>query len=180
MKKNYIKKIAYSALFLAIALVLPFFTGQIKEIGNMLLPMHIPVLLCGFICGWQYGLAVGFISPLLRSFLFGMPILYPGALSMAFELATYGLVVSLLYRVFKRKNILSAYVSLIGAMLCGRIVWGIVQTVLVGVSGKAFSFAMFITSAFINAVPGIILQLIMIPSLVVVISKFAFLEKNDG
>ena len=81
MKNN--KKLVLSALFLAIALVLPFLTGQIPEIGSMLCPMHIPVLLCGFFCGWQYGLAVGFVAPLLRSFLFGVPYLYPMAVSMA-------------------------------------------------------------------------------------------------
>ena len=179
MKKYYNLKIAYSALFLAIALVLPFFTGQIREIGNMLLPMHIPVLLCGFICGWQCGLAVGFCAPLLRSVLFGMPLLYPNAISMAFELAAYGLICALIYGSFKRKNIITAYISLIVAMLGGRIVWGIVQTVILGLSGKSFFFTMFISSAFVNAVPGIILQLAVIPALVLIISKLVLKEENN-
>lgn len=80
-------------MFVAIGVVLPFFTGQIPQIGNMLLPMHIPVLLCGLICGWQYGGMVGFILPLLRTMLFGMPVLYPTGIAMAFELAAYGLVI---------------------------------------------------------------------------------------
>ena len=73
MKNESTKKLAYAALFLALCLVLPLLTGQIPQIGSMLLPMHIPVLLCGLVCGWQYGAAVGFVAPLLRSLLFTMP-----------------------------------------------------------------------------------------------------------
>ena len=90
------QKITLSAMFIAIGIVLPFFTGQIRQIGSMLLPMHLPVFLCGLICGWQYGAAAGFILPLLRSFLFGMPPMYPMAAAMSFELATYGLVAGLM------------------------------------------------------------------------------------
>ena len=66
MKNSNVKNLALSAMFIAIGQVLPFFTGQIPQIGNMLLPMHIPVLLCGLICGWKYGALVGFTTPLLR------------------------------------------------------------------------------------------------------------------
>ena len=90
MRKKSVVKLVVAALCLALCLVLPFITGQIREIGNMLCPMHLPVLLCGFLCGWPYGLAIGFIAPLLRSVLFGMPPLFPTALAMAFELAGYG------------------------------------------------------------------------------------------
>jgi len=72
-------------MFIAIGLVLPFFTGQIPQIGRMLLPMHIPVFLCGLICGWKYGLMVGFILPLLRYAVFGMPVIFPNGIAMAFE-----------------------------------------------------------------------------------------------
>ena len=115
-----IRKLTYSALYLAIALVLPFLTGQIPEIGSMLCPMHIPALLCGFVCGWPWGLAVGFVSPLLRSLLFGMPTAYTAA-AMAFELAAYGAVSGILYRIFPRRN-WSVYVTLIAAMIVGRLV----------------------------------------------------------
>ena len=81
------KKLTLSAAFLGLGLVLPFLTGQVPQVGSMLLPMHIPVLLCGIICGWEYGLAVGAILPLLRSVIFGMPPMYPTALAMTFELA---------------------------------------------------------------------------------------------
>ena len=83
MKKNQILRLALSALFLAIGFVLPFLTGQIQQVGNMLLPMHLPVLVCGFVCGWPWGLAVGFVLPLLRSLFFGMPPMVPTALAMA-------------------------------------------------------------------------------------------------
>ena len=85
-----VRKLTYSALCLALAMVLPFLTGQVPEIGSMLCPMHIPALLCGFLCGWPWGLAVGFLSPLLRS-MFGMPPIWV-AIPMAFEMATYGAV----------------------------------------------------------------------------------------
>ena len=82
---------------MAIGLLLPFLTGQIQQIGNMLLPMHLPVFLCALICGWQYGVAVGFVLPLLRYLLFGMPPIFPVGVAMAFELATYALVAGLVY-----------------------------------------------------------------------------------
>ena len=97
MSKN-TKKLCYAAVCLALAMVLPFLTGQIPQIGQALSPMHIPVFLCGFLCGWPWGLAVGFIAPLMRSVLFGMPAIFPGACAMAFELAAYGAVSGFLYR----------------------------------------------------------------------------------
>ena len=86
------RNLVLAALFLALAFVLPMLTGHIPQVGNMLCPMHLPVLLCGFVLGGPWGLAIGFIAPLLRSVLFGMPPLFPTAISMAFELGTYGLV----------------------------------------------------------------------------------------
>ena len=166
-----IKTLVLSAMFLALGLVLPFLTGQIKEIGNMLLPMHIPVLLCGLICGWQYGLVVGLIVPVLRYFLFGMPVIYPNAVSMAFELATYGFVVGFLYNRSKWKCIVSLYRSMLIAMLAGRVVWGIVQAILIGVGENAFNIKVFVAGAFLNAVPGIIIQLILIPAIMVALRK---------
>ena len=118
---NQIRKIVLAGLMIALAIILPFATGQIPQIGSMLLPMHIPVLLCGFICGWKYGLAVGFIVPLLRSMMFGMPPMMT-AIAMAFELAAYGVITGLLYKVLPGKKV-KVYISLIVAMLVGRIVW---------------------------------------------------------
>ncbi|MBO5248972.1 MAG: ECF transporter S component [Clostridia bacterium] len=171
MKNQRIRSLVLAAMLLAVGLILPFFTGQIKEIGNMLLPMHLPVMLCGLICGWKYGAAVGFVLPLLRSVTFGMPALYPNAVAMAFELCTYGLVIGILYGLFPKKNLLAVYGSLIPAMLTGRLIWGIVQTILLGISGKGFSLAAFWTAGFANALLGIVIQLILIPPLALLLGR---------
>ena len=165
-----IRRMTYAALFLAIALVLPFVTGQIPEIGAMLCPMHIPALLCGFVCGWPYGLAVGAIAPLLRCVMFGMPKLYPTAIAMTFELAAFGAVAGLLYRCFPKK-VWGIYASLVGAMSIGRMVWGVAQYLLLRLQGKLFTPAMFISGAFVSAVPGIILHLAIIPAIVLALQK---------
>ena len=171
MKNEKIKNLALAAMFLAIGMVLPFVTGQIPQIGKMLLPMHIPVLLCGLICGWRYGLIVGFVTPLLRSVLFGMPVLYPTAVSMAFELMAYGFVVGILYEKSHWKCIVALYRCLIFSMLAGRMVYGIVQMVLLGFGGEVLTLKAFLASAFINALPGIVLQLILVPSIMLLLNK---------
>ena len=168
--KPSLRSLALSAMFLALGLVLPFLTGQIPEIGNLLLPMHLPVLLCGLVCGWKYGLAVGFTTPLLRSMLFGMPTFYPSAVSMAFELAAYGLVIGLVFMQLKKKNILSVYISLLASMLVGRAVWGIAMALLL-IGGDGFTFAAFISGAFTTAFPGILLQLIIVPATVLALKR---------
>ena len=165
-----IRKLTYAALYLAIALVLPFVTGQIPEIGSMLSPMHIPVLLCGFMCGWPWGLAVGFIAPLLRSVLFGMPALIPSAVAMAFELAVYGAMSGLLYAILPRKPWIT-YAVLVISMIAGRIVWGIARVILAGMTGSSFTWALFISGAVTNAIPGIILHLVLIPVLVIAMER---------
>jgi len=97
MNRKAIQNLTISAMLFAMALVLPFFTGQIPQIGSMLLPMHIPVFLCGLLCGRKYGAMVGLMVPVVRSFLFGMPPMFPTAAAMAFELATYGAVAGYVY-----------------------------------------------------------------------------------
>ncbi len=175
--KNNINNLALSAMFLALAFVLPFFTGQIPQIGNMLLPMHIPVILCGYICGGPWGLATGFIAPLLRSFILGMPTLFPKAVAMAFELATYGFMSGLLYKLLPKKKS-SIYISLILSMIAGRIIWGIVQLACVGFSFQKFGLSVFWTNAVANAIPGIIAQLVLIPIIVIFIDKHNFTSKD--
>ena len=178
--KRTAKKLVLSAMFLALGMVLPLLTGQIQSIGSMLLPMHIPVLLCGFICGWPYGLAVGFILPLLRSVTFGMPPLYPVANAMAFELATYGFVSGLLYARFRMRNILGIYLCLILAMIAGRLVWGVAQIVLLGIRGNPFTWQAFLAGAVLNAIPGIILQLILIPAILFALQKAKLIPLRDS
>lgn len=170
MRKKSVVKLVVAALCLALCLILPFITGQIREIGNMLCPMHLPVLLCGFLCGWPYGLAIGFIAPLLRSVLFGMPPLFPTALAMAFELAGYGFFSGFLFARAKQ-GMVQLYAVLVVAMLAGRAVWGLAQLVLLGLSGSAFTLAMFVTGAFSSAVPGILAQLVLVPLLVTAVRK---------
>lgn len=165
-----VKNLTLSAMFLALGLVLPFVTGQIPKIGNMLLPMHIPVMLCGLICGWQYGGAVGLICPLLRSAVFHAP---PAllAIGMACELATYGLVVGLLYGRSKWKCVIALYRSLLIAMVAGRLVWAAVRTLLAGLGRLPFGWAAFVSGAVLTAIPGIILQLVLIPAIMVALDK---------
>lgn len=170
MKKT-AKKLTLSAMFLALGMVLPFLTGQIQQIGNMLLPMHIPVFLCGLICGWQYGAVVGFLLPLLRSVTFGMPPLYPVAIAMAFELATYGFASGFLYGRSKWKCVRALYRSLIVAMLTGRAIWGLAEVSLLGLGGTVFTWKMFLSGAIINSIPGIIIQLTLIPAIMIVLNK---------
>ena len=163
-RKN--ERMILSAVFLSIGMVLPFFTMQIKEIGDSLLPMHLPVMLCGIICGSGYGAIVGFVLPLLRAVCFNMPPLYPNAIWMAFELAAYGGVAGFLYNRFEKPSIRYLYFCLITAMLSGRIVWGIAKAILLGVGQRGFTIKAFIIGGFVDSIPGILLQLILIPLII--------------
>ena len=169
-KQNHLRKMILSAAFLALAYVMPFLTGQVPEIGSMLCPLHIPVLLCGFICGWPWGLAVGFIAPLFRSLTLGMPPFFPKSVCMAFELAVYGAIAGFLYRLLPRKKVY-IYVSLLTAMIIGRLIWGSAMFICMGLSGGSFTFAAFLAGAVTNALPGIIIQIVLIPVLVMVLDR---------
>lgn len=179
MKREEIQKLSLAAMFLAIGLVLPFFTGQIQKIGNMLLPMHIPVFLCGFICGWKYGLLVGFITPLLRSMLFGMPVMFPSAISMSFELMTYGFVIGILYQHSKWHCIRALYRCMILAMISGRLMWGVVMIILLGIGNNGFTMQAFLAGTIFNAIPGIVLQLVIVPVIMVVLNKTGLMSHPD-
>ncbi|MCI7147997.1 MAG: ECF transporter S component [Firmicutes bacterium] len=168
--RNNTRDLILAALCLALAMLLPFLTGQIQTLGNMLCPMHIPVLLCAYICGYRWAAAVGFISPLLRYAIFGMPPIMPAGVSMAFELLTYGLVAGLLYEKLK-KNTLNIYVSLIISMISGRVVWGIARLIISGVTGTEFTWQLFIGGAVLQAVPGIILHILLIPIIVMALRR---------
>lgn len=170
MKRLSTKNLVLMAIFLALGLLLPFLAGQIPQIGNMLLPMHFPVLICGIVCGWQYGLGLGLVLPILRFFLFGMPPLYPIGIAMAFEMAVYGAVIGLVYRLLPQKPA-SVYIALVTAMLSGRIVWGSAQVILLGLAGSAFTWELFIAGAFLNAVPGIVLQIVFVPAIIIALQK---------
>ena len=168
---NRIRKMVLAAMFLALALVLPLLTGQLKQLGNALCPMHIPVLLCGFFCGPMYGLAIGFVAPLLRFLIFSMPPLMPTGLAMAFELAVYGFMAGLMFKVLPKKKPF-VYVALAVAMLSGRIVWGIAMSILAGLGKTTFGPAAFAAGAFVNAVPGIAIQIVLVPVIVMLLKKY--------
>lgn len=168
MKRTEITKLIYTAICIALGLLLPM-VNKVPgvNLGAIILPMHIPVLLAGFLCGIPYATFCGLILPLLNFALTGRPMLYPIGISMMFELAAYGCITAVLYRVTKGK----VYVSLIGAMLGGRIVMGIANTILFGLEGNTYALSIFITSAFVDALPGIIIQLIVIPAILYALKK---------
>ena len=168
---NNVKKLAVTAMLFAVGMVLPFFIGQIPAIGKLLLPMHIPVLLCGFIVGWQYGALIGFLLPIVRGLVFGMPPLYPNAVAMAFEMAAYGFVSGYLYSHARWQCTKMLYISLVTAMLAGRIVWAFAEVILLGIGGNIFTWKMFAAGAFLNAIPGIIVQLTLIPLIMVALRR---------
>ena len=168
MIKN--KKVVLTALFIALGLTLPMITANVPMIGNMLLPMPFPIIICGLICGVGYGALAGVITPLLRSFIFGMPPLFPIATAMAFELAAYGAVAGLVYVVIQKSKG-SVYPALVISMLSGRAVWGVVTFILFRMMGKTLTLQMFLAGAFTNAVPGIVGQLIIIPVLMYYLAK---------
>ena len=162
--KHTLRNLTYAAMSLALCLVLPFFTGQIPQIGAMLCPMHLPVLLAGFLCGPAWAGAVGLLAPLSRHILFHMPPLVT-ALGMTVELTTYGIVSGLLAR-RQPKTAAGTYTALIAAMVAGRVLWGCAMVGILGLSGSAFTWSASVAGAVLNAIPGIILQLILIPLLV--------------
>ena len=166
-----------AAFFLALAFVMPYLTGQIPEVGAMLCPMHLPILLAGFLCGPLWGAAVGLVAPLLRSVTLGMPPLFPTATAMAFELLTYGLIAGLMHRLLpKRRGYI--YLSLVIAMIVGRLVWGAASFICLGVSGTSFTFSAFLAGAVTGALPGIAAQIVLIPLLVMLLESPRFLGKK--
>lgn len=171
MKKTKTKKttnIVFAAMFLAISYILPFLTGQIPDFGNALLPMHLPVLICGYVCGGPWGLLVGIVAPLLRSLTLGMPQLYPRAIAMAFELGAYGFFTGTMYKLLPKKKIF-IYVSLLASMVIGRLVWGLAQFILLGFDTEAFGLVYFFAESVTKAIPGIILQIVLIPAIIMLI-----------
>ena len=189
-KSLQIRRLTYSAVFLALAMVLPFLTGQIQTIGQLISPLHIPALICGLVCGWPCGLAVGVLSPLLRALLFGMPPFPNAALPMAFECGAYGLLTGLLYpiflRVYRKESHLPAILTaLILAMLGGRIVGGAAKAALFafGIIGSQspYTFAVFFASYFTSTAPGAAIHIVLIPAIVLALerAKLSLVVKGD-
>lgn len=165
-----VKKMVVSSLLIAIGVALPLAFHSIPNAGGIFLPMHIPVLLCGMLCGVPYGLVCGIITPLLSSLLTGMPP-PPMLPSMVCELAVYGTAAAALLRFTRAKNTyMRTYIALVGAMLSGRIVCGVLNA-LIFKAGN-YSMQMWTASAFVTALPGIALQIILIPSVLIAIKRY--------
>ena len=178
MNKNQTKQLVLTAMCIALGVVLPYAFHSIPNSGSILLPMHIPVLLCGLLLGWPYGLASGILTPLLSSFITGMP---PMAYlpSMLCELAVYGLMSGLLSQfIHTKKRVIGIYIQLIVAMLMGRIVYGLLNAFIFS-AGK-FTFNAFILGAFVTALPGIIIQLILIPAIILILEKARVIERRPS
>ena len=174
MRTNIVRETTLSGLFIAIGIILPILFHPLGQ-GTTFLPMHIPVLLAGFILSFPFAVTVGIITPILSSVMTGMPPVFPVLPFMIFELATYGLITSLLYRRLK----LNVYVSLVGAMICGRIVATAVVWVLIN-----FFFAtlpnpwIYITGAVTAGIPGIVIQLAIIPVLVFALNRLNYIKRD--
>ena len=175
--RNNTRKMVLAGMFIALGILLPFLTGQNYQLGQMLSPMHIPVMLCGFICGWPWGLAVGFITPLLRFLLLGAPPILT-AVPMAFELAVYGLLTGVLYRLLPKKK-MHLYSTLIIAMICGRIVWGIVKYIVLGIEGTGFTMQEFVSGAVLTVWPAILIQIVLIPAIMMALERTRVLDKGE-
>lgn len=163
------KNLMITALCIALGLVLPTAFHVIPNAGSVMLPMHIPVLLCGMICGPVLGLIAGICTPILSSVMTGMP---PAAIlpGMACELAVYGLVTGLMLKFVKTKNnTINLYVSLITAMIAGRLVSGVLNALIF--RAGAYSLQIWVTASFVTALPGILLQLVILPVLVLALQK---------
>ena len=174
--KHEIRHMVYAAVCLALALILPFVTGNIPQIGRALCPMHLPVLLCGFIAGPWWGLVVGLVAPVLRHLLFAMPP-YPTFVAMALELGVYGLISGLLYKHLPRKAGF-IYLSLLIAMVLGRIVSGVAMAALMGMAGQTYTFAAFIAGHVTGSIPGIIAQIVLVPVIVLTLEKAGIAHKQ--
>ena len=172
--KSLLRHMVYAAVCLALCMVLPFLTGQIPQIGSALSPMHIPVLLCGLACGWPYGLVCGLLGPVLSGVLTGMPspAVLPG---MMVECGVYGLVSGLMMQLVHTKKLYAdLYISQITAMLLGRILSGVCKALIF--APATFTVAAWATTSFVTGLPGIVIQLVLLPTLVVALTKARLLR----
>lgn len=171
-----VKKAIITAVCMALCVVLPLAFHAVPNAGSIYLPMHIPVLLCGLICGWGYGLACGVVGPLLSSLFTGMP---PAAVlpAMVIELAVYGVIAGLGMLLIRTKKVTAdLYISLVLAMLTGRIVAGATRALIFAVGET--TMATWATSYFITSLPGIVIQLILIPAIVIALERARLIPRR--
>ena len=174
MEKNHVKNLVTAAMCVALGIILPMAFHTIQNAGSIFLPMHIPVLICGLACGWQYGLLCGVLTPRLSSLLTGMP---PAAIlpAMLCELAVYGLLTGIcMHFIHTGKQITNIYLSLLLAMLGGRVISGILKAFIFNVG--QYSLEIFMTSSFLTCIPGIVIQIAFVPVVVLALQKAKILS----
>ena len=168
MKLTPVKKLVFTAVCAALCLVLPMAFHTVPNAGTIFLPMHIPVLLCGLICGWPYGGVCGIVGPLLSSLVTGMP---PAAMlpSMMVECCAYGFVTGMLMRhVHTKHAVADLYISLVSAMVVGRAVAGFAKAWIFTPGISPFAW---VTTSLVAGIPGIVIQLILMPMVVLGLTK---------
>ncbi len=177
MTLNPVKRMVYTAVCAALCVVLPMAFHAVQNAGQVFLPMHIPVLLCGLICGWPFGLVCGCLGPFLSSLLTGMP---PAAMlpSMMVECAAYGCVTGLMMRFVHTKSTLcDLYISMITAMVLGRVLSGLAKCLIFAPGTPPFAW---VTTSLVAGIPGICIQLVLIPLVVITLMKAKLLPKRYG
>ena len=163
-----VKKLVFTAVCAALCVVLPMAFHAVPNGGTVFLPMHIPVLLCGLICGWPYGGVCGLVGPLLSSLLTGMP---PAAVlpSMMVECGTYGFVTGLMMRYVRTgRPTADLYISMVTAMILGRTVAGLAKALIFTPGTAPFAW---VTTSLVAGIPGIVIQLILMPAVLYALTK---------
>ena len=170
-----IKKLVLTAVCSALCVIVPMAFHAIPNAGQVFLPMHIPVLLCGMLCSWPYGLACGLIGPALSSLITGMPLpaVLPG---MLVECAVYGCASGVLLRYVRTGKLYAdLYLSLVPAMLLGRVISGIVKALILT---PGLSLSAWATASFVTALPGIAIQLVLVPALLLGLERAKLIPKR--
>lgn len=175
MNMSYVKKLVFTAVCAALCVVLPMAFHAVQNAGMIFLPMHIPVLLCGLMCGWPFGLISGLLGPVLSSLLTGMP---PAAMlpSMMVECAAYGCVTGLMMKVVHtKKSFADLYISMVTAMIAGRVLAGFAKALIFAPGTLPFAW---VTTSLITGIPGIVIQLILIPLVIFTLTRAKLLPQR--
>lgn len=169
-----VKRLVTTAICAAMCVVLPIAFHAIPNAGSVILPMHIPVLLCGLVCGWPYGLVCGLLGPFLSSFT-GMPpmAVLPG---MMVECGVYGMVTGLGMKYIRTgKPMADLYISMLSAMVLGRVVAGLAKALIFAPGTPAFAW---VTTSLVMGIPGIVIQLIVMPLLIAALTRAKLLSRR--
>ncbi len=175
MKLTYVKKLVYTAACTALCVVLPMAFHAVQNAGQVFLPMHIPVLLCGLMCGWPFGFICGLLGPALSCLLTAMPpiAMLPG---MMVECAAYGCVTGLMMCwVHTKCPMLDLYISMLTAMTVGRVLSGLAKSLIFSPGTAPFAW---VTTSLVAGIPGIVIQLVLIPLVVYGLTKARLLPRR--